>query len=250
MTKIASVILAKNEAKHIADCINSLQWSDIIILEDSHSDDGTADLASAKGCLVYQHDFINFSINRNIALQDAKIEGADWVFFIDADERATPELAKEIRQAVQHKHAGWWVPRYNDMWGHVMKGGGWYPDHQLRLLKVGQAHYDPKHEVHEVAEIQGTVGYLQQHMFHYNYESLEHFHRKQHRYALFEAQILHEQGIKAKPWTYVSMPLRETHRRYVTLKGYRDGWRGIQVCALMGGYKFMTYLQLRRLYHG
>ena len=95
------------------------------------------------GAVVFQHPFVNFSHNRNLALDDATEVGADWVFFIDADERCTPELAQEIRAVIKRSETGWWVPRYNVMWGHTLKGGGWYPDCQLRLLKVGAAHYDP-----------------------------------------------------------------------------------------------------------
>ena len=248
MTQIIAVILAKNEAKHIAACIDSVQWADQVLLVDSHSDDETTTLAQQKGAEVRQHTFINFAVNRNLALDDAQAMGADWVFFIDADERATPELGAEIRRAMTQGHSGWWVPRYNLMWGHRLKGGGWYPDAQLRLLKIGQASYDPTREVHEIVQLSGTAGTLSEHLIHYNYDSLTHFLAKQYRYLDFEAQILHKQGIRAKPWTYLTMPLREFRRRYVQLGGYKDGWIGLQLCSWMAWFMFLTYLRLRRLY--
>lgn len=247
--KLIAVILAKNEAKHIGACIDSVAWADAVILADSHSEDGTVAIAREKGASVCQHEFVNFSVNRNLALADAARHGADWVFFIDADERATPELAVEIRQViVERSEVGWWVPRYNVMWGHTMKGGGWYPDAQLRLLKIGRAHYDATREVHEFAELDGAGATLREHLIHYNYESLAQFRLKQNRYLNYEAKILHKRGIHAKPWTYISMPVREFVRRYVTLGGYRDGWRGLQVCSLMAWYMFKTYLRLREIY--
>lgn len=249
MPKIIAVILAKNEADHIAACIDSVQWADAVMLADSHSDDGTVETAAQKGALIYQHDFVNFSVNRNLALKDAQAEGADWVFFIDADERATPELAAEVRQVTETRpEAGWWIPRYNVMWGHTLRGGGWYPDAQLRLLKVDRASYDPTREVHEIVQLQGNAGTLKAHFIHYNYDSLAHFYAKQSRYLEFEAQILHKQGIRAKPWTYLTMPLREFYRRYVRLQGYKDGVVGLQLCGLMAWYMLQTYLRLRRLY--
>lgn len=248
MTKILAVILAKNEAKHVAACIDSLKWADAVMLSDSYSDDGTTIIAKEKGAIVYQHQFVNFSVNRNLALEDAKAEGAEWVFFLDADERATPELAAEIRRvAADRPEVGWWVPRYNVMWGHTIKGGGWYPDCQMRLLKLGHASYDPRREVHEIVQLDGREGTLKEHFIHYNYESISQFHAKQNRYIDFEVQILHKKGVKAKPWTYLSMPLREFYRRYIRLAGYKDGWVGLQLCGLMAWYMFQTYVRLRRL---
>jgi len=249
MTKIFAVILAKNEARHIADCIDSIQWADAVMLADSHSDDGTTVIAAEKGAIIVQREFVNFSVNRNLALADAEAEGADWIFFIDADERATPELGVEIREVVEGEAVGWWVPRYNVMWGHTMRGGGWYPDAQLRLLKTGRAAYDPTREVHEIVQLDGSAGTLKEHLIHYNYDSLAHFYAKQNRYIDFETQILYKQGVRAKPWTYVTMPLREFYRRYVALSGYKDGLVGLQLCSLMAWYMFQTYIRLRRLYN-
>jgi glycosyltransferase involved in cell wall biosynthesis len=250
MSKLIVTILTKNEGPHIADCIKSLQGlAEVITLEDSYSDDGTVETAQALGAQIFQSKFINFAVARNKALADAQALGGDWLFFVDADERVTPELAQEIGRVIQTEaYAGWWVPRYNMMWGHCMRGGGWYPDYQLRLLKIGRARYNPEREVHETVILDGQAGYLKEHLIHYNYASLAQFKRKQSRYIDFEAKILKDKGIKAKPWTYLTMPLREFRRRYFMLEGYRDGWVGLQVCSLMSWYMFITYLRLRKLY--
>lgn len=247
MEKVFGVILTKNEAHHIAACIDSLAWADEVMLADSYSTDGTLEIATKKGVLVTQHQFVNFSVNRNLALVDAEKAGADWIFFVDADERVTTELALEIAQAVKQGNVGWQVPRYNQMWGHTMRGGGWYPDYQLRLLKIGHAQYDPTREVHEIVQLNGPLGTLKHHLIHYNYTSLSHFLAKQRRYLEFEAQILYKNGIRPKPWTYISMPLREFRWRYITLHGYRDGRLGLLLCSLMAWYMFLTYLRLQRL---
>ncbi|MEW5957200.1 MAG: glycosyltransferase family 2 protein [Chloroflexota bacterium] len=249
MTKLVAAILTKNEARHIGDCIKSVQWADTVIIEDSFSDDGTVEIAGKLGARVYQNPFVNFAAARNRALDNTRQLGAEWVLFIDADERATPELAGEIQQAINNPETtGWWMPRCNVMWGHTMRGGGWYPDHQLRLLRVEAAHYDPERQVHEIVILTGQAGYLKEHLIHYNYDSLAQFKFKQNRYIDFEAKILKEKGIRAKPWTYLTMPWREFYRRYVALQGYKDGWVGLQVCSLMSWYMFVTYFRLRRLY--
>ncbi len=251
MTNIVAAILTKNEARHIGDCVRSVQWADAVMLEDSYSEDGTVEIARQLGARVFQSRFINFAEARNTALENARRQmQAQWVLFVDADERVTPELAQEIQHTLESNNqmAGWWIPRYNVMWGHVMGGGGWYPDYQLRLLRPEAAHYDPERQVHEIVQLAGRAGRLKEHLVHYNYDSLAQFKFKQVRYLDFEAKILKERGIRAKPWTYLSMPLREFHRRYVSLQGYKDGWVGLQVCGLMSWYMFLTYLRLRKLY--
>jgi hypothetical protein len=249
MTKIIVAILTKNEARHIGDCIKSVQWADEVILEDSFSDDGTVPIASALGAKVFQNKFVNFAVAREAALQNVRNLKGEWILFVDADERVTPELAQEIKTVVKTGPAvGWWAPRYNIMWGHTMRGGGWYPDYQLRLMRVDAARYDPERQVHETVILDGPEDYLKEHLIHYNYDSLAQFKFKQSRYINFEAKILKEKGIRAKPWTYLSMPVREFRRRYVTLQGYKDGWVGLQVCGLMSWYTLMTYFRLRRLY--
>jgi len=248
--RLIAVILTKNEARHIRECIQSVAWADEVLISDSYSDDGTVVIAQQMGASVVQHPFVNFAEQRNMALADAKTLGAEWVFFIDADERATPELATEIDHAIQSgTAAGWWVPRYNYILGHKMRGGGWYPDHQLRLLQVDHARYDPSREVHETATLSGEAKYLQEHLIHYNYDTLAHFRAKQDRYQEFEARILYDQGMQPRPWTYFSMPLREFWRRYIKLKGYRDGWIGLLLCGFMGWYTFLTYVRLSQLHH-
>lgn len=249
MSKLIAAILTKNAVEHIGACLATLQWTDGVILEDGFSDDGTVELAQALGATVYQNKFVNFSVSRNKALANAQALGAEWLLFIDADERVTPELALEICRILPHSRAvGWWLPRYNDMWGHIMRGGGWYPDHQLRLLKVGAAYYDPQRQVHELAILSGEADYLTGHLLHYNYDSLTHFRQKQERYTDFEAQILYKKGIRPKPWRYLTMPLREFWRRYATLAGYKDSWRGLQLCGLMSWYTYLTYRRLRQLW--
>ncbi len=248
MTKIIAAILTKNEARHIADCIKSVQWADKVIIEDSFSDDDTIKIAQALGAEIYQSKFINFAIARNTALTHAKNLGGEWICFVDADERVLPALAAEIQQIIkQNDKVGWWLPRYNIMWGHTIQGGGWYPDCQLRLLKINAAHYDPEREVHEIVILDGQADYLKEHLIHYNYDSLAHFRQKQDRYIDFEVNILKDKGIRAKPWTYITMPLREFRRRYFLLQGYKDGWVGLQICSLMSWYMFITYVRLRRL---
>jgi glycosyltransferase involved in cell wall biosynthesis len=243
---LAGVILTKNEAHHIEDCIASLRWCDRVILSDSYSDDGTVEIARSAGAEVIQRAFDNFAAQRDAALRAVN---AEWIFFVDADERATPDLAAEIRSAVDDESkAGWWVPRHNVIVGRVMRHGGYYPDYQLRLLRRGRARYDPARPVHEVVILDGEEGFLQNPLTHYNYYSWAQVHEKQRRYARLEAQRLADEGVQPRPHKFVTQPLREFYRRVATLQGYKDGLHGLRLHALLAYYYgFLPYVHLRAL---
>ncbi len=242
---LAAVVLTKNEERHVGDCLDSLAWAGRRVVFDDFSADRTAEIARELGAEVLQHPFRNFASQRNAALDAVQ---ADWIFFVDADERAEPGLGDEILRVIQDEgRAGWWVPRHNVIVGHVMRGGGWYPDCQLRLLRRGRARYDPVREVHEVVLLDGEAGTLEHHLTHYNYDSLAQFRRKQQRYADLQVRVLRQQGVRVRPWTPLSMPAREFWWRFVTLQGYRDGLYGILLCGLTAYYYgFLPYIRLGR----
>lgn len=244
MPTLTCAILARNVADHIADCVHSCAFADRVIVCDTDSDDGTQELARAAGAEIVATPFVNFSQARNAALAAADSE---WVFFVDADERVTPELAAEVWEMIGRADIdGWWVPRFNYIVGHRMRGGGWYPDHQLRLLRRAKAHYDESREVHEIAEIDGEEAKLQQHLIHYNYDTWAQFHAKQRRYTEFEAETLRSQGVRAHPRHLLTRPAQAFWRRFVTWQGYRDGFMGLRLSAIMARYEFMKYRLLLR----
>jgi hypothetical protein len=264
--ELATVVLTKNEEGNIGECLGSLQWADERFVIDDFSTDQTAEIARKSGAIVLEHPFQDFAAQRNAALT---LVDAKWIFFVDADERATPALAAEVRHvtcssapdmaappvpgpALGHgqmdgEMAGWWVPRQNYMIGHRMRGGGWYPDYQLRLLRRGKARYDTARPVHEIVLLDGPAAHLENALIHYNYSSLAQFWQKMGRYTRLEAKILHERGVRVRPWTYFTMPAREFWRRFVALHGYRDHVYGLLFCGLMAWYTFVTYWRLRGL---
>lgn len=241
---LKAVILTLNEAPHIAACIESVQWADGVLVFDSFSTDATVALSRQAGAEVIQHPFENYAQQRNAALDAV---AADWVFFVDADERATPELAQEIRQvAATDEKVGWWVPRHNYIFGHRMRGTGWWPDHQLRLLRHGRARYE--RAVHEVAVLDGAEGYLQAPMIHYNYNTLQDFLEKQRRYINYDVKVLVEKGEKSRFYTPYHRALRHFWWRFVTLNGWRDGAYGVLLSGLMAYYEMVKYGRVRRIY--
>lgn len=246
--KLAAVILTYNEAAHIAECAASVRFADRVVVFDSFSTDETVEKARAAGAEVIQHAFTDYASQRNAALE-AMRGRADWVLFVDADERVTPALADESRRVIEQPgYAGFRIPRHNYIFGRLTRGAGWYPDYQTRLLKVGAARFDLARPVHETALLEGALGTLDNPFIHYNYRDVPQFHDKQRRYTAYDAGRMHAEGVRPRPQNYVLQPLRQFWWRFVTLKGYTDGLHGLRLSLLMGWYEFRKYWLLRRLW--
>ena len=242
--ELTAVILTLNEADNIQSCIESVNWADRVVVLDSFSQDETAALAHAAGAEVLQSPFQNYAQQRNVALDTL---ATDWVFFVDADERGTPELATEIRVCLATRpETGWYVPRYNYIFGKLTRGAGWYPDYQLRLFKQGCVRY--QRPVHEIAVVDGDVGYLRNPLLHYNYRNVAHFRAKQRAYTSYDASILKERGIRPRPHNFLLQPLRQFWWRFVTLNGYKDGRHGLRLSLYMTYYEWVKYRKLARLW--
>lgn len=237
MSRLVAVILTRNEAHHISDCIAALRgWCDSVVVWDSGSTDATQQLAYLAGAQVVERPFDNYAAQRQAALDTVN---AEWILFVDADERVTPALREEILAVVELDKPGmdgYWIPRRNFIAGAETRHGGFFPDFQLRLLRRTHVHYDPGRPVHEIVEVEGETERLQQPLVHYNYSSWEQFHTKQPGYALHEARILRARGVRPLPHKFVREPLREFWRRYITLRGFRDGWHGLKLALLLGWY--------------
>ncbi len=243
---VAVVVMARDEEANIVDCLDSLRWADkLCVILDSRTTDRTGELSRRAGAEVREWPFVNFAEQRNAALQ---LFEADWIFFVDADERGTSGLGPEVRRVIQDQSvAGWWVPRRNFIWGRWIRHAGWYPDYQLRLLRRGAARYDPTRAVHELVILDGEEGHLEHSLIHYNYATIAQFLRKQNHYADYDASMLVNQGIRPRPHSLVLQPLREFVRRFWTLRGYRDGGHGLLLSLLLGYYTFVVYWRARRL---
>ncbi len=238
--ELTAVILTLNEADHIQACIESLHWADRVVVFDSYSQDETVALAQECGAEICQSHFENYAQQRNAALDAIR---TDWVFFVDADERGTEPLAAEIRSAISERpEMGWYVPRHNYIFGKLTLGAGWFPDHQLRLFKHGQVRYE--RPVHEIAVVDGEIGYLENVLIHHNYRDVAHFHHTQRAYSTYEAKILKEQGVRPRPHNFILQPLRQFHWRYVTLGGYKDGRHGLRLSLYMMYYEWVKYRKL------
>jgi glycosyltransferase involved in cell wall biosynthesis len=243
MLRLAAVILTFNEAHNVDWCVLSLRdHVDVVVVWDSGSQDDTVARAARAGALVVQRPFDNYAAQRQAVLDTI---AAEWILFVDADERVTPGLMTEVHAAIaRHDAVGYWIPRRNWIVGHEMLGGGFSPDHQLRLLKRTEAHYDPDRQVHEIVQLNGPAGYLREPFLHYNYLTWPQFAEKQRRYAAYEARILAGRGIHPRPHNYILQPLREFRRRFITLQGYKDGSFGFMLALRLAWYYGFVPYQL------
>jgi hypothetical protein len=212
------------------------------VLFDPAGNERTLSVARSVAGRVEKSTFVNFSAQRNRALEFANTR---WVFFIDPDERMTPELAAEIALAItSDEFSAYRVPRRNWLFGREVTHTGWYPDYQVRLLDRTRCTYDELREVHEVPTVNGNVGDLSSPLIHINYRTWGHFIRKQLAYADIHARALYNEGRRTRVRSLIGQPVRELKRRLIVYQGYRDGVQGILLSLAMAAYSFLIYVKL------
>ncbi len=169
---ISCVILAKNEEENIEECLNTLKWCDDRIVVDDDSTDKTYEIAKENEVNVYkQHLNNNFSLQRNFGLSRAI---GEWVLFVDADERISEALHKEIvRNIKEDVYDGFYLTRKDFMWGKELKHGEVGSIKLLRLAKKNKGTW--MSSVHEKWKIDGKTKILNNPLFHYPHPSLEEF---------------------------------------------------------------------------
>jgi glycosyltransferase involved in cell wall biosynthesis len=233
---LTAAVIARDEEQLLPDCLRSIAWADeVLVLVDAATRDATREVAEWAGARVAERALDTFAGQRDAALALAR---TDWVLFVDADERVSAALRGEVCATVadQAACAGYWIPRRNILMGRVVRHAGWWPDHQLRLLKRASARYDPRRVVHEVPVLDGPAGYLEQPFVHLNYRTLSEFVRKQERYCRLDAQRWLVTYGRPRARAMVGQPVREFWRRYVRLAGFREGWLGLVLCLLVAWY--------------
>lgn len=244
-------MLTLNEEKEIRECLASVrEFADELLVFDSGSTDKTVEFAVEQGARVATRKFDNYAAQRNAAIGEAR---GDWIFFVDADERASRGVGEEIVREIsrsQNPMTGlvlFWIPRRNYIFGKEIRFTGWSPDYQPRVLRRGKAWFDLARPVHELVIAQGKELYLTEPLIHYNYENLQEFRQRQVKYTRFEAQEWLAEGRHARMRGYVVQPIREFLRRFISLQGYRDGLYGLWLSTLMAYYAFWRQVWLAEL---
>lgn len=223
-------------------CLQSVCFADQIVVFDSVSTDGTAELAIGIGAeLVQSPDWPGFGIQKNRALAFAR---CDWVLSIDADERITPELQAEIKAVLDKPLFDVYsFPRLSSYCGQYMRHSGWYPDQVTRLFKRGSASFS-NDLVHEKLITQQTVGQLRAHMLHESFTSFEAVLDKANHYSTAGAQQLFQQGKNASISQALGHGLWAFFRTYVLRLGFLDGRRGLLLAISNAEGTYYRYLKV------
>jgi glycosyltransferase involved in cell wall biosynthesis len=244
MQKISAFILAYNEAEKIRAAVETVLWADEIVVVDSHSSDGTPQIAESLGARVVQVPFNGFGDLRNRALEACRHE---WVFSLDSDERCTEAVRDEILAllAGSPPHDVYRVPRRNYMMGRLIRGSGWYPNfRQPQLFRKGAMRYtlEPVHEGYELLSDK-PLGTLRNAIWQFPFRDLEEVIRKMDRYSTLGAPKLARKRVSMgrafghAVWAFL--------KHYVVKAGFIDGWAGF-VIAL--GYFEVTFYRYAKGY--
>lgn len=240
MPRLSAIVIAKNEAAKIGDCLDSLAFCDERIVVDSGSSDETVALAQAHGARVVTHDWQGFGAQKNFALAQA---AGDWVLSLDADERVTPALAAQIRQAVEAGQAdGYEMPRLSSFCGRPMRHSGWYPDHVLRLFRRGRARFSDD-LVHERVICEGKVARLSEPLIHHPVEKLEDALSRMDRYSSAGAEMIVQSGRRVSFATGILRGLWSFLRTYVLRLGFLDGREGFLLAVANAEGTYYRYMK-------
>lgn len=246
-SNISALMITFNEIDHIEAVIKSVAFADEIIVIDSHSTDGTFEkLSEMKHVKVILREFKNFADQRNYAIEQAN---CDWIFFIDADERLTPESQKEIVTVVKNSNGieAFKIPRrfmFNDK---VMRFSGLQTDRVFRLFRKGVTKYRADKLVHEQLDFKGEFKVLKHDMLHYSFSDYESYKQKTEHYGLLKAQELLQKGKRPNGFHFYIKPAYKFLTNYIFRLGFLDGKEGYTICTLNAYGVFYRYKALERL---
>lgn len=242
---LAVVILAKNEAGRIRDCIESAAWADEILVVDDESTDDTARIAESLGARVLARKMDVEGRHRNWAHAQAAHE---WILSLDADERVTPELAAEIAELFRSgpSHELYAIPRRNYIGARWIRYGGWYPSAQLKLFKKSVFRWEET-TVHPRAFSESPSGELCHDLVHLTYRDLRDFVEKLNRQTTLEAQKWVADRRRVTRGKALWRTADRFFRAYVGKQGYREGFLGFVLAAFGGWYQLISYAKYLEL---
>jgi glycosyltransferase involved in cell wall biosynthesis len=240
MPSITSITITKNNAAHIGKCLDSLQFCDERIVVDSGSTDDTVEIARAKGAQVVYHDWIGFGPQKNFGLTLAT---GDWIFWLDADEEVTPELAEAVKQAIGSGEAnGYRVSRLSWFCGQPMRHSGWHPDYVLRVFRRTMGRWAGGLS-HDHVVIEEPVKRLPGLILHYPVDRLEDAFHKAGYYSTIGAQEMVASGRRISFMTGILRGFFAFFRTYILQLGLLDGKRGFLLAVVNAEGTYYRYMK-------
>jgi len=243
---LSLVIIARDAAHELPDCLASAAFAAETVVVDSGSSDDTAAVAARCGARVIEHAWEGFGPQKNFAVGQAR---HDWVLCLDADERVTPELAAAIAAlfaAGPPAAAAYSIARRNRFLGRWLAHGEGYPDWNIRLFDRRRARWSDD-LVHEKVVADVAPARLQGDLLHASAESIDAYIAKQNRYTTVQAGEMHARGERASAAQLVFSPVARFLRFYVFRLGFLDGLAGFAHIAIGAFASFLKYAKLRAL---
>jgi glycosyltransferase involved in cell wall biosynthesis len=243
MARLTVITITLNEERNIADCLTSVRWADEILVVDSGSTDRTVELARTFTDKVMLIPWAGYGAARNQAILQAT---SDWVLWLDADERVTPELAAEIRDILRDDPAGvdgYAIARRAYFLGRWICHSGWYPGHVVRLFRKGTARFSES-RVHEQLQISGKVRTTRHDLLHFTDPDLEHYLAKFNRYTSLAADDMVAAGRRFSIFDLLVRPPFQLVKMYILRRGFLDGIHGLILAVLSSTYVFTKYAKL------
>jgi glycosyltransferase involved in cell wall biosynthesis len=245
--KISATIITLNEQSNIKAACESVAWADEVVVVDSNSTDQTRELAGACGARVITNAWPGFGAQKQFAVEQATHE---WIFSLDADERVSDELRNSIQTLRTMNESnladGYEIARrtyYQQRW---IRGGGWYPDRQLRLFKKSKGRWKERH-IHESVTMNpgARVERLAGDLLHYTSQNAAHHHRMiGERYAPLAALQMFEDGRRTSVFGVASAGPAAFIRSFILKGGLRDGFAGFTIASFAAHHAFLKHLML------
>ncbi len=239
---LSVVISAYNEEKKIEECLKSASFADEIILVNNESSDKTAEIARKYTSKIFTRpNKIMLNVNKNLGFSKAS---GDWIISLDADERISPQLAKEIKSVIKRPSLinGYWMPRKNMIFGKLIQSDLWWPDYQLRLFKKNKGKFPEKH-VHEYLKVNGDTEKLKYSLIHLNYSSVD-----QYLYKMLNiyvpSEVKNRQNTRIEWTDAIRFPVNDFLKTFFLQRGYRDGLHGLVLSLLQAFYMEIVFVKL------
>ncbi len=242
MTLLSAVIIARDEERDLPACLDSLKGlADEVVLVDSHSRDRTREIASSRGCKVFERDWPGYGPQKQFALSQAK---GDWVLNVDADERVTPALAAEIKALLSGTPAanGYALPFRLFFLGRRLRFGRGARETHVRLFRRDKGSY-PERAVHEAVVVEPPLGTLRGAVEHHSYRNFSEYLKKCDEYTAIIAARKRAAGGRFSAWMNLRLPW-EFFMRYVVKGGFLDGNAGFAYAALSSLYAWLKHARL------
>jgi len=261
---VSILILTKNEESNIERCIQSVSWSDDIVVFDSFSDDRTVELAEKLGARVIQRKFDNWSAHQNWGVENIKFKHP-WVYYTDADETCDDQLREELLSLDRTgaNYAAFQVRRKDFFMGRWLKRSQIYPTWITRVFRPEKIRYERL--VNPVAVVDGETGSLEGHIIHYPFShGVGHWFDRHNKYSDMEAKDLigevvekfhfsellsrdaavKRRALKTLAYRTPGRPLLMFSYLYFFRMGFLDGLPGFRYSIMRAMYEYMIDLKV------